>query len=615
MQDPAITVLKFGSSVLRHERDLGRVVHEIYRWIRKGERVIAVVSAFAGVTDQLIEKSLEFGARPEEQATAALVATGEATAAALLALALDRAGIPAAVLDPAEIGLVTAGGIADAEIAACNGARLLARLDQVPVVVVPGFVGRSSDGQVTLLGRGGSDLTALFLAQHLKTRRCRLIKDVDGLYESDPALDGPPPARYRTVHWKHAQELDGRIVQKKAIHFAEKHRLSFEVAALQSDTPTLVGPAGATFYPERAPSVPIRVGLLGLGTVGLGVYEEVLKHPEYFTVAGVCVRNLSKHMTTVDAKLLTQDAWQVLKRDCDVIVELMGGHHPATALIAAALENGIDVVTANKSILAVDGPMLARVANESGARLLFSAAVGGSVPMLEVLEIRAADAPVRVLSGILNGTSNFILDETGQGTEFEVALAKAQEQGFAEADPKLDLDGSDAAEKLVLLARTASGLDYPSLTLNYKGILEPDWEPGRGNGSRELTAEECNREGGQSQSGGKRAQGDGAAEGHVRRLVARAEISGVRVWATVEPVFVSPDDHFARISREQNCLLVEWADGQKAFLHGKGAGRWPTTEAVFADLLALYRHRRQLSVFSTAPDSISNETSYPSCAS
>ncbi len=581
MHCQSITVLKFGSSVLRTEQDLPRAVHEIYRWVRQGERVIAVVSAFGGITDDLIEKSRTYGAAPNEGASAALIATGEATAAALMALALDRAGIPAAVVDAAGIGLITEGGISDAELVGVSESSILRLVEQVPVVVVPGFVGRSSDGAVTLLGRGGTDLTALFLAQRLKAERCRLVKDVDGLYESDPAGPGPRPHRYSTIRWEDALGINGKVVQHKAIRFARQHQMTFEVAALQSDAPTLVGGGPATFYSGSPAHGPLKVGLLGLGTVGLGVYQELMRHPELFTVVGVAVRHLNR-ADHAEKHLLTCDPWQILKRGCDVIVEVMGGQHPATALIAAALEGGTDVVTANKSVLAVDGPMLSTIAKENDARLLYSSAVGGAVPMLEILEHQARRTPVRFVSGILNGTCNFILDETGHGEQFLNALAKAQEFGLAEADPSLDLDGTDVAEKLVLIARTASGSDFPALALDYTGILD----------------QSCRER----------------VNGHVMRLVAMAEITMDAVSAKVEPRLLPPDHLFAQIHGESNCLLIELANGQSLFLHGKGVGRWPTTEAVFADLLTLNRHRRPLRTHTIASHRIADEASHPPCS-
>src|SRR2546421_4497054 len=171
-----IAVLKFGSSVLRCEEDLPQVVDEIYRWIRAGHRVIAVVSAFGNTTDGLFAKANSFG-ECAGHTIAELVSTGEATSAALLALALDRAGIPSVTLDAKRIGLVTCGPVLDASPQKLNTQALLKALADCPVAIVPGYIGCAKDGRTSLLGRGGSDLTALFIAHRVKAGLCRLIKD------------------------------------------------------------------------------------------------------------------------------------------------------------------------------------------------------------------------------------------------------------------------------------------------------------------------------------------------------------------------------------------------------------------------------------------------------
>ena len=183
MRRDSVTVLKFGSSVLRGEEDLSQTVHEIYRWIRAGDRVLAVVSAFGVETNRLLEQAFRYGENPNDDAVAGLVSTGEATASALLRLALDRAGIPSTVLDAARISLRTEGPVLDAQPCDVDTVQIWQAFAEVPVCVVPGFVGRTRRGVPSLLGRGGSDLTALFLGQRLGATRCRLIKDVKGLYE------------------------------------------------------------------------------------------------------------------------------------------------------------------------------------------------------------------------------------------------------------------------------------------------------------------------------------------------------------------------------------------------------------------------------------------------
>ena len=195
---PRLIVLKLGGSVLESEASLPRAVHEIYRWRRDGFAVVAVVSAFAGETDRLLERARSLGAAAASSAAAA--ATGELTSAALLGAALDRAGVPACVLTPAALALRADGDPLEADPVALESARLEAVLEREGVAVVPGFAGIDARGRTVLLGRGGSDLSALFLA-HALGARCRLLKDVDGLYEWDPARPGPRPRRYATAKW------------------------------------------------------------------------------------------------------------------------------------------------------------------------------------------------------------------------------------------------------------------------------------------------------------------------------------------------------------------------------------------------------------------------------
>ncbi len=235
-----VIVLKFGSSVLRNENDLPAAVHEIYRWWREGFQVVAVVSAFGNTTDELARTAQSVCDQPNDELVAVLLATGEAASSALMGLALNRARIPATVLDAEQAGLATDGPVLNADLTSVDVTRIFETLKHA-VVVLPGFVGRSPSGTTTLLGRGGSDLTALFLAQRLEAE-CRLIKDVDGLYTADPnARNGRAAARFIRVSYATAARIGGAVVQRKAIDFAERHRLSFIVSSIGSDRATEIG--------------------------------------------------------------------------------------------------------------------------------------------------------------------------------------------------------------------------------------------------------------------------------------------------------------------------------------------------------------------------------------
>lgn len=237
MPDPII-VLKFGSSVIPCESSLSAVVSEIARWIDRGYRVVAVVSAIGCTTDRLLAHAKAIAADAPAP-LAAYVATGELQSVALLGLALADAGIPAAVRDSAAIGLTTDGPPLDARPTSLDAAAVRRVLADVRVLVLPGFLGRSAAGETTLLGRGGSDLSALVIAHRLNAR-CRLVKDVDGLYDRDPAEWGDAARRYDTASYHDVLGLSEGIIQHKAVRFAQDHALEFEVAALASDAATRI---------------------------------------------------------------------------------------------------------------------------------------------------------------------------------------------------------------------------------------------------------------------------------------------------------------------------------------------------------------------------------------
>ena len=245
-----LAVLKFGSSVLLDEDAYQAACLEIRRWVGKGFRVVAVVSALHGKTDALLAKANSLGPCPDPAAVAAYLAVGEGQSVAWLGLCLDRAGISATVLDAAAIGLNTEGTPLNAVAVSLDRETIIQALERRPVLVVPGFVGRDRFGQVNLLGRGGSDLTALFLAARLEADQCRLLKDVNGLYDRDPALHGMRARRFLRVSFDDVLALDEGIVQHKAVRFAREWNLSFRVTCPGGEDGTLVCGQPSRFYEE-----------------------------------------------------------------------------------------------------------------------------------------------------------------------------------------------------------------------------------------------------------------------------------------------------------------------------------------------------------------------------
>jgi homoserine dehydrogenase len=599
-QPDPISILKFGSSVLRSESDLAAAVHGIYAELRRGRRLLVVASAIGSTTDDLLSSAQAQSARPNPRDLARLLATGESSSAALLSLALQRAGIPSRLIGPEEIGLVAEGGHLDAHPIGLDVEAVSREFDSAPVLVLPGFIARRSDGDLVLFGRGGSDLTAIFIAGKLQrsasSTECVLVKDVTGLFEWDPAEQTEnAPRRYREISYGDALQLSGDVVQHKAIRLAREFGLKFEVGCanqlgadhqpgtLTAFEPTSVGPGISVLDGNSPlPTKRLRVGLAGHGNVGAGVLQHLFRAHDKFEVAGVLVRNLEKHkLLAADstglkpeqiAELFTDDRQEFFERPFDVFVELVGGAAPTAEWIEEALESGRDVICANKALIATHGLILqdhARVAQRS---LRFSAAVGGSTPMLEAAR-RLSSHSIRGFEGVLNGTSNFILDALSGGTDLRDAIRQAQELGYAEADPTLDIDGTDACQKAELIARELYG---DSVTLRWGERIRLDSIPPKlfeqareAEGVVRLVAS-CYLEGSEAESGG-----------------AAARVASLQLG----PVILPPSHALTHVSGAGAGLVfdLDGAGPGRVVLEGQGAGRWPTAEAVFADLLDVHR--------------------------
>ncbi len=546
-----IVVLKLGSSVLRSGADLPRVVSEIYRHVRLGEHVVAVVSAFAGVTDRISLEAQRWIAQPNPSAFAAALATGEMESATQLVFALERSGVPVSFVDPRDVSFRTRGDRLNAEPAFLDAIRLRQIVEQSPVTVMPGFYAQAEGFGIALLGRGGSDLTAVYLAERLRAR-CILVKDVDGLYEADPAKGGRRPRRFQRAHYDDALRLGGELIQGKAIEHARAANQALEIRAIAERAGTVVGPEASSLIPSRAPRS-LRVFLCGLGTVGHGIYEFLVANPDRYHLTGILVKHPLRHLKAgVDEDLLVVDPCEALERalteKSDVVIEMMGGVDPAYRLILAALAAGRSVVTANKELLATRWDALAPHVLGERPKLHCSAAVGGAVPMMELVRrLVTSGRTIEAIRGVVNSTTNFVLEQRASGQSLEDSVRKAQEQGFAEADPSADIDGVDAARKIEILARLAWG-QRPQ-TMLVTGIRDIPRAP--------QPAFTC-------------------------RLVASAERNG---GARVGPEWLAESDYLAHARGAENRLEVTTSNGGVHQVSGLGAGRYPTATAILADLL------------------------------
>jgi homoserine dehydrogenase len=546
-----VEVLKFGSSVLRSQADLPIAIDEIYRRWRAGNHILVVVSAFEGVTDRLLSEISDLTGPECREATAMYVATGEQKTAALLLGTLRRHGMPSRIVEPREIGLIAGGPTLESAPLSVDVSTLRQLWSEYPILVLPGFYGIDTNGVTALFGRGGSDLSALFLAAELGGT-CRLVKDVPGVFDSDPARLATA-RRFAALSWGTATEVAGPLVQPKALSFAQSRELAFEVGRPNDSAGTLVGPADDEWAMPARIAKPLRLAILGCGVVGRGVYESVKRYPERFEVTRVIVRNVDKY---TDIDHISDDPSLALSESVDVVVVCFGGVEIAYRLIEAALRAGKFVITANKAAVAAHVTSLAPYTRGEGRRLWYSAAVGGALPVLETLA--ACKAPVREIRGIVNGTCGVVLDAWENGATRLAAIAMAQSAGFAEADPTRDLSGRDSADKLALLIEAA-----------FKQFLAPEDIPTRGIDT---------------------IVGDPAGY----KLIARARFTPAGIDASVKPEVPVRDSFLGQARGAENRVEIELTTGQIIRLRGQGAGRWPTTISVLGDLHEMARSTARL---------------------
>lgn len=315
----------------------------------------------------------------------------------------------------------------------------------------------------------------------------------------------------------------------------------------------------------------LRVTILGLGTVGGGVFDRLSSHPNDFEIVSSAALHPQKHpLVSLAGVPIETDAFAALESDCDVVVEAIGGLSPAHELMRHALETGRHVVTANKAVIA-SHPELEELAARRRLKLLLNASVGGACPMIERVE-QSALAGIRELRGVVNGTSNFVLDRIIQGYDMGAAVGKAIELGLAEADPSGDIDGLDAAYKMTILAAKAFGIRYEPKEIRRQKLSDFNDTQIREN----------------------------ARNGLVLRQVANATRNG----ASVSYQFLPESDPLSAPRGAENVLAITKVDGSNDLVRGVGAGRYPTTEAVFADLCDIHRHlakdQQQSELFATA---------------
>ena len=313
----------------------------------------------------------------------------------------------------------------------------------------------------------------------------------------------------------------------------------------------------------------IRIGLLGCGTVGGGFVRLVERerqrirdrHGFALSISRILVREPERARPAVETSLLTRTATDVID-DCDVVVELIGGVHSAGAFVRRAIALRRDVVTANKALLAAHGRDIFESASSQRVLVGFEASVCGGIPVIRALRHGLAGDTIESITGIVNGTCNYVLSRMEDGAEFDAALAAARENGFAECDCTLDISGEDAAQKIQILAELAF----------YRPVRRTSCT-----GIEGITISEIAR---------------ARRRGRVIRLIAEAARVAGGVEIRVEPREIAVTDPLARVRDETNALIIRGQAVGEVLLVGKGAGSMPTATAVLSDVLEIARMRR-----------------------
>lgn len=328
----------------------------------------------------------------------------------------------------------------------------------------------------------------------------------------------------------------------------------------------------------------LTIGLFGFGVVGEGLYK-VLQQTSSLnaSIKKVCIKNYGKKRNA-PASLFTTDKNELLNdRDINVIVEVIDDAEAAFQIVSTALQNGKDVVSASKKMIAENLPALLKLQQQTGQSLLYEAAACASIPVIRNLEEYYDNDLLHSIKAIVNGSTNFILTKIfEEGLDFKQALVLAQQLGFAESNPVLDVEEYDAVNKWVFLLTHAYGILESPENILFNGIQNI-------HSADAVVAK---------------------SKGQVIKLVAQAQkLKTGKVSAFVLPQFVRQDDHLSFVKNEYNGVVIESGFADKQFFYGKGAGSFPTASAVLSDISALrYQYKYEYKkLYHHQPHTLSDE--------
>ncbi|HZG22861.1 MAG TPA: homoserine dehydrogenase [Herbaspirillum sp.] len=316
----------------------------------------------------------------------------------------------------------------------------------------------------------------------------------------------------------------------------------------------------------------IKVGLLGIGTVGSGTFNVLKRNQEEIArragrgieITMVAVRNTARatELTRGEVKVVNDGNLVVNDPEIDIVVELIGGCDIARDLVLKAIANGKHVVTANKALIAMHGNEIFKAAQEKGVMVAFEAAVAGGIPIIKALREGLTANRIQWVAGIINGTTNFILSEMrDKGLDFDVVLKEAQRLGYAEADPTFDIEGVDAAHKLTIMASIAFGIPVQFDKAHVEGITKLQ--------ASDITYAE--------------------KLGYRIKLLGITRQTGKGIELRVHPTLIPASRLIANVEGAMNAVVVRGDAVGEALYYGKGAGSEPTASAVIADLVDITR--------------------------
>jgi homoserine dehydrogenase len=546
-----LAVLKFGSSVLRDHHDLPRVAGEIYRQSLRYKQLIVIVSAYAGRTDQLLSRFQAIAGPAQCEGCPDLVSLGEELTAAQLRVACSRIGLDAALVRPEQWG-IEAGGL-EIEAEPVRLPMLPNEFIDRPVLIVPGFVSLDSRGNRLLLGRGGSDFSAIYIGGELGAASVRLYKDVDGVYDHDPATGIEELHRFEEIDWDKCLEIARPLLQPHAIEYARAKSLKLEVGSIGTARPTIV--ANQARRAKTLPvSRPLAIGIAGFGVVGQALYQRLI-HERDFHVSAILVRDPGKKREIYPPFELTTRLDSFREADFDVVIDVTCGEEAGFSLSCSQLQQGRALISTNKTVIEPWYEELSRLSVKQGGHLGISACVGGGTPILETIGQVAQPDRIQKVTAVLNGTVNFLLDQLAQGHSFEIALTRAQRAGFAEEDPAQDLSGADAETKLRLIARRAFNCDSRDLIVRRDRLTPDRIEKIRLSGERWIQ-------------------------------LATIERAANCVIGSIGFVRAASIKRLPPLPGEYNFARIRLSDGEEHEVVGRGAGGAPTAEAIMTDLFA-----------------------------